>query len=218
MPFLYYHIDMNYYDELLNKIDKLINEGKYEEANKEIENELNVPYVPKDVELKLKSYLDEIKPFIRNNIFISIDDIEKYLFMDYEHQLIAVSELNKYNLRDYVDLCNKYLKSDGFKNAKVLLIDSLIRQEVNEEISYSDSGIDYYFIPKYIVPIEMSDGFNSSKKLLEEEYMKEPSKLLMAMDLLYKEALLSLPLTLDESESKYIANNIIIYIDKAFEN
>ena len=209
---------MNYYDDALLKIENLINDGKYEDALKVIDEELNVPYVPKDIETKLNYLLDEIKPFIHKIESISLEDLEKYLFMDKEHQLIAVSELDKYNLRDYVDLCNKYLSSDGFKNAKVLLIDSLIRQEINEEIHYIDSGMDYTFIPKYIVPIEMSDGFVSSKKLLEDEYMKEPSKLLMAMDLLYKDCLLSLPLNLDKSEGEYIADNIIEYISKAFEN
>lgn len=207
---------MNYYDEILNKIEELISKEEYSETLKIIEEELNVPYIPREIESKFNSYYEEIKQ--KTFIYKSLNDeeIEKYLFMDKEHQLIAVSELDKKNLRDYLDLCNKYLSSKGFKNAKVLLIDSLIRQEINEEVKYVDEGLEYNFIPKYVIEVENSLGFLEAKKVIDDEFMKDPSMNKLAMDLLYKECLMALPVNLDKDEGDYKAKEIIKYIYKAF--
>ena len=118
---------------------------------------------------------------------------------------MAVSILDKKNLREYVDICNDYLSHEGFKNAKALLLDSLIRQELSDTIYYNDEGMEYEFIPKYQLPIEESDGFLAGNKYLEEYYLKDPSKLKMAKSLLYKELML------------YVAKDICEYIEEAFE-
>ena len=46
----------NYYDEILTEIENLIKEGKYDDANFLVQKELNMPYIPIDVEQKLKSF------------------------------------------------------------------------------------------------------------------------------------------------------------------
>ena len=206
---------MNYYDETLEKIENLLKEGKEKEVLDLINDELKQTYIPKDFENKLYEYLDKIKP---QNIVKSISDeeIEEFLYSTNEKQLLAVDALNKRNLRDYIDICNKYLCSDGFINAKVLLVDSLIRQEINEDIKMNNRGIEYEFIPKFLLTIEESDGFISGNKYLNEYYLKEPSKLDLAKNLLYKELILLLPINQDESEGLIIAQNITKYIDDAF--
>lgn len=209
---------MNYYQEIIEKIKKLIEECNYDDAKKIIDDELSVPYVPKDIQ----DELENLSNIVKSNTFsfksLTDEDIEKYLFMDSEHQLLAVNELNKRNLRDYVELCNNYLCTDGFKNAKVLLIDSLINQEIGEEIKYLDSGLEYNYIPKYVIPIEMSSGFKKALELIDKEFMKEPSMNILARDLLYKECLMALPINYEESEAPSLANNIIKYIYNAFNN
>ena len=206
---------MNYYDETLEKIENLLKEDKEKEVLDIINDELKQTYIPKDFENKLYEYLDKIKP---QNIVKSISDeeIEEFLYSTNEKQLLAVDALNKRNLRDYIDICNKYLCSDGFINAKVLLVDSLIRQEINEDIKMNNKGIEYEFIPKFLLTIEESDGFISGNKYLNEYYLKEPSKLDLAKNLLYKELILLLPINQDESEGLIIAQNITKYIDDAF--
>ena len=52
---------MNYYDELLSKLDELMDNKHYKEAEKLIDDELSMAYVPKDIESKLKEYKDEVK-------------------------------------------------------------------------------------------------------------------------------------------------------------
>ncbi len=207
--------NMNYYDETLEKIEKLLNENKEDEALLIINDELRQAYVPKDFEEKLIKYKNSYqKELVKKSL--SDDEIIEYLKGPKEKQLIAVSLLDKKNLRDYVDVCNAYLSGDGFINAKVLLIDSLIRQEIGDDITFNNNGLEFNFIPKYQLPIEESDGYSSGNKYLEDYYMKDPSKLKMAKSLLYKELMLNLPINLEESEGVIIAKDICEYIEEAF--
>lgn len=207
--------NMNYYDETLEKIENLLDKNKKEEALLIINDELRQAYIPKDFEEKLLKYKDS---FQKENVkkTLSDDEIIDYLKDSKEKQLIGVSLLDKKNLRDYVDICNDYLSGDGFINAKVLLIDSLIRQEIGDDITFNNNGLEFNFIPKYQLPIEESDGYSSGNKYLEDYYLKDPSKLKMAKSLLYKELMLNLPINLEESEGIIIAKDICEYIEEAF--
>ena len=203
---------MNYYDELIENIDKYIKENDYDQAKSLILNELNLAYVPRDIEDKLNNYLSTIKEATYALKSLTDEDINAYLKASYEKQLIACDELGKRNLRDYIDVCNNYLKSNGFKNAKALLIDSLIRQEIDYAFEYVNDSSLLAFNPSKLKVIEETDGFISAKAKLEENYMKDPSKVQMGLELLYKEALLSLPAEISED----VAEKIIAYIDEAF--
>lgn len=206
---------MSYYDEILVKIDNLIKNSDFDTALKVITNELNMPYVPKDIDDKLNSILKDL-PKDDNTKTLSIDEIEKFLYLDKEKQLIAVEALNRLNLRDHLDICNKYLEGDGFINAKVLLIDSLINQDISEELHMVNEGLEYNFIPKYVItPIE-SLGYKGALKLISDTFMKEPSKLELAKSLLYKECLMALPINYDENDAPLLANKVISFIEEAF--
>lgn len=209
---------MNYYDEIINKIENLIDNQEYDEALRLVKNELDVAYIPKDIEEKLHEFLYNLQVHTYKTKTISDEDIEKFLNMDEAHQLLAVNELDHKNLRDYIALCQKYLNSSGFKNGKVLLIDSLIRQEINHEFTYDDSSLTYEFNPSNLKPIEQTDGYLKCLKMLEDHYMKEPSFLIMAKQLLAKEALSILPLSIVEEESEYVFKKITDYIYNALNN
>lgn len=209
-----YNLLMNYYDETLVKIEELIKENKKDEAIHIIDEELKQAYIPKDFNEKLLEYKKDLNTASRKEL--SDEEIVEYLKGNHEQQLFAVAYLDKKNLRDYLDVCENYLTSNGFINAKALLVESLVRQEINEEIKMNKEGLEISFIPKYVWPIEISEGFESGIKYLTEYYLKEPSKLEIAKSLLYKEAMLELPINLEESEGVIKAMNIIKYIDEAF--
>lgn len=208
-----YNCFMNYYEELIKNIEDLLNNKKYDEAKSIIDNELNLPYVPKEIEEKLNQYLLIIKDATFALKLLSDEEIEAYLKDNETKQLIAVDELSKRNLRDYIDVIYEYLKDDGYINAKALLIDSLIRQEINYEFEYVNNCSLIKFNPSKLEVIEKTDGFNTAYTLIEENYLKDPSKAHMGIELLYKEALLSLP---NQIDGKLISEKIINYIDKAF--
>ena len=208
---------MNYYDELLTKLDELMDNKHYKEAEKLIDDELSMAYVPKDIESKLKEYKDEVKVYTFRSRSLNDEQIEEYLFNDPEHQLRAVTELDKRNLRDLIDLCDKYLRSNGFINAKVLLIDSLIRQQIDHRFVYINNDDRYEFNPKDVKKADEAEGYLSAINCLQEYYLKEPSKLLLAEQLLNKEALLALPFNLSYEDGIKIAEKIENYIDGAFK-
>ncbi|MDO4500969.1 MAG: DUF3196 family protein [Erysipelotrichaceae bacterium] len=209
---------MDYYKKTLEDIYKLIDEKKNDEARSLIEEELKQVYIPRDFEEEIKKILDEIGPKVNYLRALSDEGIEEYLFSTREKQLLAVDALNSKNLRDYIDICNKYLCSDGFINAKVLLIESLIRQEISEDVKYVQDGMEYEFIPRFCLLPEESDGFLEGIRYLEEIYLKDPSKLQMAKELLYKEVMLNLPLNLEGEEGIESAKGICDFIEKAFQN
>ena len=205
---------MNYYEEILKEINDNIDEGHYEQAKRLIENELSVSYVPRDTEEKLKELLGRIRNETYSPKALSDEQIEEYLGKDEVHQLMAVQELDKKNLRDHIDLVQEYLKGNGFINGKVLLIDSMIRQEINYDFSYRDET----FNPSKIIKVEESAGFLSGLQAIRQRFMKDPSMMHMAEQLLYKEVLLALPETLDHEDGLNAADKITEYILKAFES
>lgn len=208
---------MGYYDELINNIDMLIKEENYDLAKDLIDKELSMPYVPNDIDRKLREYI-KIIPF--NNTIKALNDEEiiEYLRGSEGKQLRAIEELDRKNLRDYIDICDSYLKSDGFINGKVLLIDSLIKQDISDEFTMINDGIEYSFIPRYVMSPETSIGFIKSLDILNDVFMKEPSKLEMAKQLLYKECLLALPINYEEDEAIILTNKIQNYIKDAFDD
>lgn len=206
---------MTYYEELIRNLENFINAKQYKEALELINSELRLPYIPSDVYEKLIKLKDLIP---KNEAKLSLNDeeIEEYLKSSNEKQLIAVEVLNHKNLRDYIDLCNEYLTNDGFINSKVLLIESLIKQDISDEINFNNDGLEYTFIPRYIMLPEESDGYKTAINRLNELFMKEPSKLEIAKSLVYKECIMALPINLDETEGYELANNIYKYVLKAF--
>ncbi len=208
---------MSYYDELFLKIDDLLKNKDQKKALDLIEEELKLPYIPKDIEVKLREYYNDL--FLKDSFSheLSDEEIEDYLFKDEMHQLIAVNTLADKNLRNYLEIAEHYLCSEAFVNAKVLLVESLIRQEISTEIRMSEKGMEYCFIPKYLLLPEESDGFIEALKIIEDYYLKEPSKIIFSKELLYKECLLALPISYTIEESTKLAHNIIEYIEKCFD-
>ena len=178
-----YNIFMDYYKELVSNIEKAIESADYDKASKLIDDELSLPYVPKDVLEKLREFKENI-PAEDINRTLSEEEIREYLKGNEYRQLVAVEQLNKLNLREYYDLCNEYLKSDGFINAKVLLIESLVRQEISDEYTMLKDGMLFNFIPRYVMLPEESEGYNTALKILSDYYMKEPSYFLMARNII----------------------------------
>lgn len=208
---------MNYYEETKEKIIDLIEKEEYEEAKRLIQNELELSYVPRDFEEDLIELLNQMQEKTFRVKSLSEEEIEEYLKKDENHQLLAVDALDKRNLRDEIYLCQEYLKGKGFRNAKALLIDSLIRQQIDYVFILNDEDKELQFNPSKLTPLEESVVYKECNKSLEERFLKEPSMLVLGKQLLYKEMMLSLPLLPDKAESEQIAERIEDYIRKAFE-
>lgn len=93
----------NYYDEILTEIENLIKEGKYGDANFLVQKELNMPYIPIDVEQKLKSFKRELNYHLSDEKEIredSLDSLLRKLKGKPKSQLAAASILVTRNLRE----------------------------------------------------------------------------------------------------------------------
>lgn len=207
---------MNYYEKMLEKLSSLIKTSP-KEALDIINEELKVPYVPKDVLDKLLELKSSIDVDDNDGFSLNVDTIKKYLHEDEDKQCIAVEELSKLNLRDHEDIISDFLLSSGSIRAKVMLIIALKNQESSREYSVLKENKIYPFVPKYIVLPEESSYFKKSIIYLNEYYMKNPDMLQLAKELLYNDYILYLPLTRDLNDVKYITSKITQYIDKSFK-
>lgn len=205
---------MNYYDELIDKILSLKDSDKAR-AMSLIENELNAPYVPKDIYNKL---ID-----IKKSIYIEKEDVSispltllSYLYENDEKQMFAAYHLDEVNLREYIEQISEYLKSDGLLEAKISIIISLIKQEVNKELVINKNGYEYSFNPINLTLIENNKLFIEVSNLLNNYYMKSPDKLALSKELLYKEIYYLMPIVSDSITSDTLFNKIIKVIEDSF--
>ena len=210
---------MNYYEEIIIKITNHINDEEYDIAKSLIEEELRMPYIPNDIDVKLRELLLQIKG---NKEIVNkrLDDIKiiDYLYGDDLKQLMAVNQLVESNLRDYINVINDYFNSNCNKQALALLIDGLIRQEINYEFKLNKDGLEIVFNPRYIETIEDSDGYQVALEIINNKYgCSNPSLLNIAKDLLIRECYYSLPINYSEDEGDLLADYIIKELETSFD-
>lgn len=195
---------MNYYEELIIKINDYIDNNELDIALRLINEELNMPYIPKDINNKLNELLVSIKDKDVDNYKSKVYDDQKLddlLGGDNLNQLLGVNILIEKNLRDYKDIIDNYLLNGNNKQAKSLLIDALIRQEINDVYTIIKDDMQMEFNPRYCECIEETDSFILAYNKLKELYETDnPTYLKFGFDLLVKEYFEALPMTICEDE------------------
>ena len=203
----------NYYDDILEKIKNAYENKEYQKAEFYIEEELSMPYVPIEFEKALlelqNKYQDKLK---RNEFSLSDEEIETYLKADPYKQMLAVNYLNGLNIRDYLELVQEFLLSEADDKIKVLMINTLMEQDITDEMKVKKDGLDISFIPRYAEPIDVSDGYVRAKEYFDEVLKQNPSMHQMAMELLGHKCFSYLPFSYSEEEGELIAKEIICYI------
>lgn len=200
----------NYYDEIIDEIKQLITDGQNDLAYSKILNELNMPYIPLDIERKLEALYQEVKYVDRKAKVFDDDRIEEYLRHNDESSLLAIDRLAKLNVRNYLKPIKDFLINDPNKYAAGLLIDILIEQNINEEIEFHKDGVVYNFIPSYLTSCKdnkaYSIAYDDLAKWLENN---NPSYLKMADQLLIQQLFLALPLCIEADEATDLAYSIL---------
>ena len=199
----------NYYDEILTEIENLIKEGKYDDANFLVQKELNMPYIPVDVEQKLKSFKRELNYHLSDEKEIredSLDSLLRKLKGKPKSQLAAASILVTRNLRECLIELKDYLSKDPCPEAAALLIEGLAEQEISDEFTLIKNGVEYTFWSDDIIPIHKSAGFLKAQSYLKDWLENDhPDFYEMAKTLLIHEVYLFLPLSYDEDEAEDLA-------------
>lgn len=202
----------NYYTEVIEEIESLIGDGKYDEADVLLKRELQMPYVPLDVEDKLRSLKKDVQ-YARSDKEerrdISVDTVLQKLHGTAEEQLSAVENLCERNLRNLVEEIQDYLEHEPNLEAASLLIDAIATQEVGDEFTYNKDGIEYTFWGDAVTPVCRSEGLKEALHFLYEWLgLKYPSIYEMAKKMLIHEAYTALPLTYEKEEGKVLAYEV----------
>lgn len=202
----------NYYTEMIEEIESLIRDEKYEEADVLLKGELQMPYVPLDVEDRLRSLKKDVQ-YARSEKEqrrdISIDTVLQKLHSTPEEQLSAVENLCNRNLRDCLDEIQEYLEHEPNLEAASLLIDAIASQEVGDEFTYNKDGVEYTFWGDAVTPVGKCEGLKEALHYLYEWLgLKYPSIYEMAKKMLIHEVYVALPLTYEKEEGKVLAYEI----------
>lgn len=205
----------NYYEEVLKEIGSYLDQGQAEEAAFLLKKELGMPYIPIDVEEKLKTYEKEV----RYQLSVKHERGER-TFAELLHmlkgkpqsQLAAVAELSERNLRGCIDEVADWLAKDPLPEAAALMIEALAAQDIDEEFVFVKNGVEYTFCSADIIPVAKQPVYHKASALLREWFVHHPDYVEMSHTLLVHELYMFLPLMYEEDEAKDVAKMIALQL------
>lgn len=175
---------LNYYDELIDEIKKLISNYDYNGAFVKINDELMMPYIPQQVETVLRRLLQEVnekmqeqKP--RETTVWTLAKISDILAnpADEETQLLAFQYLKDQNLRQILPvICKYFLNKKVTDFAKIYLLYLLKKQEITEIFEVKKTNGTFHLNPSQIIPYKENEQVKTIMKLLDQwVYNDNPS-------------------------------------------
>ncbi len=180
----------NFYNELIENIEKKISENNYSFALELINSELKMPYIP----IKIENKLIELKQFIesiifdKNNKALSIGNIT-LLLRNEKIGLMEKSEivnlLESFNVKN--DLIFEFLEdkeTDFFLKMKILSI--LKKQTEFKDIKVNLKNKTYIVNSIDLFDVDTNKNFASDSKVIEEFLFKQPILLENALSILEK--------------------------------
>lgn len=217
----------SYYQTLITELKQMIEEKAYRLAQQRIEEELKMPYVPKESLRVLTELKLELKALLPVSVAQTESDesiLESYIQGSESLQLKLLDSLSHLNARNYLSLIQKALNELSDPLMKALLIRILIEQALPDSFSVEISGIHYDFIPASLILPEESDGFNSALALLNLWCEKEPSLFELSLATLSLKCLNFLPNAYEQDEGDALALSALkevylsLYDEGAFKN
>lgn len=202
----------NYYDELMEKIEQLISQNQLDEANKLIEIELALPYVPNVYEQKLIAFQNQIKPETKTTkaIFSKDEIIDIFLKHHQEHSnqfLLEVAQMIiNYQWLDYVQEIQQIFNQKQLaNNLKATIYNCLSLQNLNYDFQIDQVQLNP-FINKTVFE---TDFAVANFDQLENANLSEPNLISVAKQLLIIYLLNLFPKSMN-LDLKMIANDLIV--------
>ncbi len=211
----------NYYEEVLDEIDALLKKGQAEEASFLLKKELQMPYIPVEVEEKLKAYEKEVRYQLSAKKERGGRSFEQLLHMlkgKPQSQLAAASMLTERNLRGCLDEIADWLAKDPLPEAAALVIESLAMQDIDEEFAFVKNGVEYTFCTADIIPVAEQPVYHKADALLKTWFMHHPDYIEMSHTLLVHELYMFLPLMYEEDEANDVAKMIAMQLCDLMED
>ena len=178
---------LKYYINYLNILKEL---EEFEEAINILIEELSMPYIPYQYESLFNAAYDEILLAkqeanytleAKNQIF-SVDEIA--VLLDKEEcnddlLYMALDQLQQLNVRMIIPAIERFLlnpKKHSF--AKSIIMETLIEQQIDDEIQVFKNGVIYDFNPAYLPLVLSQNAYEGIYRLLERELEDENPSLL----------------------------------------
>lgn len=211
-----------YYEDILKKVENLKQDEDYDACLKILEEELSMPYIPKEYEDQLVNHYNECRSVVRQNRKAKTydeDDIADLLNGSLDEAFLAIEQLKKSNIRNHLTEIQEYLKNEPHYLVRSFLMEAMMEQNITDEITVMIDGLEVVFTPCYIEAVMESDGVIKAIDYLREWFENEdPTFLMMCVESLVKEAYLKLPFNVDEDEALALAVAIACYVFIASEN
>lgn len=208
-----------YYEDILKQLHKLMAEHKEQEAYAILEQELSMPYIPKDVEPELIRLYNDCRSTLRRDKHqrsYDEEDVEALLNGSLEEQFMAVELLKKSNIRNHLDQIEAYLCSTPHLLVSSYLIDALMEQKIADEIHMKYNEMDISFLPCYIeAPMRSKGAIIAANALCEWFEDEDPTFLKLCIESLIQECYLHLPFNIDEDEGIPLALSVVCYVMRA---
>ena len=175
---------LNYYDELINEIEGLIDNNDYNEALIKLKTELTMPYIPQHIEKMLEALLKDVTAKMieqqpKPNSVWSLAKISEILThpTDEETQLLAFHYLKDQNLRKILPIIRKYFVNKKVSNfTKIYLLYLLKEQEINEVFQVQKTNGFFKLNPQEMIPYQEEKQVKLVMQLLDQwVYNDNPS-------------------------------------------
>lgn len=214
-----------YYDVVAQYLNTLKELEEYDEAIDILVEELSMPYIPYQYESLFNAVYDEILLLkqemnyqleAKNQIF-SIEEIALLLDKDNCNDdllYMALDQLQQLNVRLIIPSIQTFLMNPNKHSfAKSLIIESLIEQQVDEELEVYKLGVVYDFNPSYLPLVLEQSAYVGIYHLLEENLENDnPSLLTQCLDYLEFVLYTYFPKEIYDDEYNVYAGAIHYYI------
>lgn len=188
-------------DEIKAKIDQHMKHKEYDCALALIESELLQPYLPPGFAKTYLEYKQEIlasKPVVKKHIE---PETCFTMILENHHPLVALSHLEHVPLVHYHHQIQRIFDHVSDEFVIGLLIQLCVQQQLTTTFTLSKHGQRMEFVPMYVMSVDQSDGYLAIDALIRDVFENDnPSLMLMCQSLLMQEALLHLPLNLEEDD------------------
>lgn len=210
-----------FYDVMIIYLYSLIKAKNKEKALKIVKEELSMPYIPALYEDRFKEIYNELayKEKETKEFVLSRDKIREILETNTDKNVIilAIVEMCKLNIRDFLDSIQVFFKRRIRNIFKVMLIDALRSQGVNKEFMLVNEGKKMYINPINSENVLECEDYAILKKILEDNIGKQNPNL---MNLASENLLLYLseiyPSKISEKDYGFIAYCIHLYSLKMY--
>ncbi len=209
-----------YYDEVIEEIQSLMEKENYEEAAFVLKKELEMPYIPMDIEQKLHELQRELRFALaekKETQEQSADSLLRMLRGNPQQQLRGAEGLLSKNLREFLPEIQSWLKSNPLPEASAIVIEELAKQNIDEEFVLVRDGVTYEFYSQDVVPVVEQEGFQKANRILQEVYLHHPDYYEMAKVLLIHEVYLFLPMSYDAEDGEGLAKAIQIQMKELLD-